>query len=114
MTPQEALNYLLHSRNGRELARHLASTMKRKDQSMDRASQLKSIAKQYGLAAVAKRVIADGNAHSISEAEFTELINAEAQATRKAGERPAIAFDRYFNDPANVELRKAHRLTRGF
>ena len=30
------------------------------------------------------------------EAEFTKLIDAEAQATRKAGERPATAFDRYF------------------
>ncbi|MGY3489409.1 hypothetical protein ACVW1C_007292 [Bradyrhizobium sp. USDA 4011] len=29
------------------------------------------------------------------EAEFTKLIDAEAQATRKAGGRPATAFDRY-------------------
>ena len=46
------------------------------------------------------------------EAEFTKLIDAEAQATRKARGRPATAFDRYFTDPANVELRKAHQLTR--
>lgn len=32
----------------------------------------------------------------VTEAEFTKLIDAEAQATRKAGERPATAFDRYF------------------
>ncbi|UFX48194.1 hypothetical protein HAP47_0016630 [Bradyrhizobium sp. 41S5] len=42
----------------------------------------------------------------VTEAEFAKLFDAEAQATRKAGERPATAFD-------HVDLRKAHQLTRG-
>ncbi|WP_029084785.1 hypothetical protein [Bradyrhizobium sp. th.b2] len=116
MSRQEAINYLLHSRHGRELARHMA-TFKRKDEPiMDRATELQSIVKQHGgLMAMAKLFIANGESlGGVTEAEFTKLIDAEAQATRKTGERPAPAFDRFFNDPTNLELRKAHRLTRGF
>jgi hypothetical protein len=83
---------------------------------MDRATELTNIVKQHGgIAAMAKLFIAKGEPlGGVTEAEFTQLIDAEAQATRKSGERPNQAFARFYNDAANLELRKAHQITRGF
>ena len=82
----------------------------------DRATELQSICKQHGgIQAMAKLFVATGKSlGGVTEAEFTKLIDDAAQATRQPGERPGSAFNRYFNDAANLDLRKAHALTRGF
>jgi hypothetical protein len=112
---QRAIHHLLHSAAGRQLARHLSITMKGTTMT-DRAIQLQNIVKSHGgIQAMAKLFVATGKPlGGVTEAEFYSLMNAEAQATRKAGERPATAFDRFYSDPANVDIRKAHQLTRGF
>ena len=81
---------------------------------MDRMEELKSIAKDYGVAKLAKFIIDEGRAHGISEHELTQLIDIEAQKTRKAGERPEQAFARFYDAPENIEMRKALQIAKGF
>jgi hypothetical protein len=115
LTKQEAAHYLLHSPHGRALAAHLSKQQK-ETTIMDRSVLLESIVKAHGgIQAMAKLFLAEGKPlGGVTEAEFTKLIDDEAQKQRQPGERPGSAFNRYFTDPANVELRKAHALTRGF
>lgn len=87
---------------------------KRKEPPMDRATELRSIAKDFGVTKLAALIVTDGNAHSITEHELTKLIDDEAQKTRTAGERPETAFARFYSAPENVELRKAVQVAKSF
>ena len=101
---QSAAWYLLHTPHGRALVEHLS---KRKDEPMNRTEQLRSIAKDYGVAKLAKHLVADNDAHGITEAELTSLIFEEAKKHMLPGERPNSAFARFYSAPENLELRKA-------
>jgi hypothetical protein len=92
----------------------LPSFAKRKERPMDRATGLRHIAKRYGLARVCKMIVMENSSHGITEHELTELIDKEAQTTRKAGERPEAAFARFYSAPENVELRKAIQIAKSF
>ena len=114
---QVAADFLLHNRHGRQLLEDLSKQEKGLTMTTtDRATELQSICKQHGgIQAMAKLFVATGKSlGGVTEAEFTKLIDDAAQATRQPGERPGSAFNRYFNDAANLDLRKAHALTRGF
>jgi hypothetical protein len=79
---------------------------RRKDDSpMSRIEKLQAIAKQHGVATIAKGMLTDGDARGVSEFEFTEMMMAEA--TRKG-----VSFEKYFGDPANLDIRHAHALTK--
>ena len=111
-TREQALHFLMFSPHGRRIAEHLSGISKKGPTTMNRADELRDIAKQYGVVAIAKHIIDDGSAHGITEAEFTKLIDDAAQKTRLPGERPGSAFSRYFSAPEQVELRRAHALTK--
>lgn len=108
----QAMHWLLNTASGRALAEHLNSITKRKEPPMNRTDGLRQIAKDFGVAKLAKMLVMESNAHGISEVEFTKLIDDEAQKTRQPGERPGSCFSRFFSAPENVELRRAHQLTK--
>jgi hypothetical protein len=116
LSRQDVVNFLLYTAHGRTLATHMSTitTTKRKETTMDRTEQLQSIVKQHGgVHAMAKLFVAANKAFGgVTEAEFTKLIDDEAQKTRMAGERPASAFARYYSAPENLELRKAIQITK--
>ena len=87
---------------------------KRKEPPMDRATELRDIAKQYGISKLAAFIVTEGKSHGITEHELTKLIDEEAQRTRNAGERPEQAFARFYSAHENVELRKAVQIAKSF
>jgi hypothetical protein len=101
----DAVYFLLHNPHGRAMFAHLYK--KEVTPMKNRTEQLRSIAKDYGVAKLAKHLVDDNDAHGITEHELTALIDIEAQKTRKSGERPASCFARFYSAPENVELRKA-------
>jgi hypothetical protein len=104
---EEAIHFLVHNPHGRRLAEHISSITKGTTD-MSRTEQLQEMAKSAGgVRNVAKFIAEKNDALGISEPELTDLINAEAQKTIKAGERPAQAFSRFFQAPENEELRRA-------
>jgi hypothetical protein len=102
----EVVHFLLHTSRGRDVARHLKDISKRKDdRPMSRIEKLQAIAKQHGMATVAKGMLTDNDAHGVSEHEFTSLIMEEAK-------RKGQTFEKYFTAPENLDIRKAHQLTK--
>ncbi len=71
------------------------------------------IAKRVGVSAIAKAIVDEGRSYGISEHELTELIQQEAELTRKSGETPAQCFARFYSAPENVGLRKAIAIAKG-
>jgi hypothetical protein len=98
-----ALAWLMHHKDGQALLDRMkkGDTMKK--------DNWQSIAKDYGVIAVAKLINADNDAHGITEAELVDLIG---KHDPKAGESAAQTFAR--NYEANIELRKAVQLTKAF
>jgi hypothetical protein len=80
---------------------------------MHRAEELRSIAKDYGVAKVCKFIVDEGRSHGITESELCKLVDDEAQKYRKAGERPNTCFERFYNAPENLDLRKAIAVCKG-
>ena len=107
LTEEQALYFLLHSARGRELFGHL--TKKETPPMMDRNDAIQAVVKQHGgLIALAKMCNAEGRSiGDLNESEFTDLIKAEAKAI-------GLSFEKYYTAPENIEVRKAHQLTRGF
>jgi hypothetical protein len=101
----EALRYLLHHRGGRQLAEHL-STNTKEAPPMNRTDELRSIAKDFGVAKLAKLIIDDGRSHGISESELTTLMMDEAK-------HKGLSFEKYFTAPENIDLRKALQVAKG-
>jgi hypothetical protein len=79
---------------------------------MNRTDNLRDIAKQFGIVALAKHIVSEGSSCSITEHEFTDLIAAHARTEKRAGETDAAAFARVFCAPENAELRRAHAITK--
>jgi hypothetical protein len=108
----DAAAYLLHGVHGRATARHMSETFKTKEQPMDRATELRSIAKDFGITKLAKMIADEGNAHGISEHELTDLGFVEAQKNMQAGERPNSAFSRWYSEPSQLDFRKALQVSK--
>jgi hypothetical protein len=103
LSEQEIVHFLTMTARGRDVAEHLSNHFtKRKDH---RPMSLQALAKRDGVETIAKALLAKGNAMEISEFEFTELMKAEAI-------RKGQGFEAYFTDPANIDIRKAHQLTK--
>jgi hypothetical protein len=107
VTQEQAANWLVHTARGRSTHQALSKQRKASPMKADRATELRSIAKDFGVVQLAKHLVADNASHGITEAELTGLIDIEAQRTRKAGERSATAFARYFQSDEALPLRKA-------
>jgi hypothetical protein len=109
LSPEQAIHFLLFSPRGRRLAEHL-NTLKRNEE-----PPTIDITKLHNIASVieiAKQINTDGNASGISEHQFTSIVQGHAKLAKRANESDVAAFARIFTDPANVELRKAHALTK--
>jgi hypothetical protein len=102
---EEIVHFLLHTSRGRDVARHLSEITKQKEQPMSRIEKLKDIAKRHGVENIAKGMLTEGDAHGISEAEFTTLMTDEA--TRKG-----MSFEKYFTAPENIDIRRAWSITK--
>jgi hypothetical protein len=112
LTRQQAVHWLLNTASGRALATHLNSISKRKEEPMDRAEGLRKIAKDYGVARLAKMLVMEGSAHGITEHELTGLAFEEAKKHARPGERPNTAFSRWYGEPEQLEFRKALQLAK--
>jgi hypothetical protein len=105
LSEPEVVHFLLHTARGRDVAEHLSNHITKKEQPMSRSERLHSLAKRGGVQLVAKALLAKGNAMEISEFEFTELMMAEAK-------RKGMSFEKYFTAPENLDIRKAHAMTK--
>jgi hypothetical protein len=113
LSREDAVAYLIHSAHGRSAAEHMSSTFKRKEHPMtDRATELRKIAKDYGVARIAKMIVMENDAHGISEFELTELASEEFAKQKLPGERPNTTFARLYDAPENLELRKAFQIAK--
>jgi hypothetical protein len=72
---------------------------------MSRIDTLRAVAKHIGVRAVAKAINEGGDADGLTEHEFTTLMMDEA--TRKGQ-----TFTQYFTAPENIDIRRAHQLTK--
>ena len=111
LSRQVAADFLLHNRHGRQLLEDLSKQQKG-HQPMDRATELRKMAGEYGVARIAKMIVMENDAHGLSEHELTKMADDEAQKTRQSGERPASAFARFYEAPENLELRKAFQIAK--
>jgi len=111
MSEQHAMNYLMHSPNGRAVAQHLNLIAKRKEEAV---TQHVGIFKLNNIASVVEisKAISNGDAE-ISEMEFTKMIQGHAMLTKRPGESVGQAFERLLTAPENGELRKAYVATKG-
>jgi hypothetical protein len=105
---QSALFRLMHTARGAELMRRLSK--QRKEQTTmtyNRSEELMSIAKQYGPVAVAKHIIDNGA--SISEHEFTAMVDAYAKSKGTTFVKLYTA-----NDDDGLAIRRATQILKGF
>jgi hypothetical protein len=116
LSREEAIRFLLHTHDGRATARHLAeitktSIIRKEEPTMDRMETLRSFVKSDGITGIAKHIVQKGGT-GVTEAEFSDLIMEAAKRERRAGESDASAFARLFENPANVDLRRAYAITK--
>jgi hypothetical protein len=110
LSRQMCVHRLVNTAHGRSLMQHLS---KGKDTPvMDRATELRKIAKEYGVHKLAGLLVTENKSHGISESELTSLIFEESRKHALPGERSNSAFARYFSLPENVTLRKAIAVAR--
>lgn len=103
-----ALSWLLHTPKGQSLVLRINKnddTKSRETPTMNRADELKAIAKQHGVVALAKMLVSDGNSHGISEFEFTGLVTDFAKANKLPGETESASFERTLTH--NTDIWKA-------
>jgi hypothetical protein len=122
VTREQALRWLLHSKEGQSLIARLAPYRKqietacrkrvthRKDSTMTRSEHLSAVIKRAGgVEGLCKRIVKRGDAGDISEAELTGMIIASAKA-----EYPHLtseaAFAKVFSAPDGEVLRRATQL----
>ena len=111
LTRQAAAHFLLHHRYGRQLLEDLSKQQKGTPP-MDRADGLRDLAKQYGVARIAKMIVMENDAHGLSEHELTQLASEEFAKRALPGERPNTTFARLYEAPESLELRKAIAIAR--
>jgi hypothetical protein len=110
--PKDALSFLIFHPHGRSLAAQMNDMTKRKEPPMTSVADV--VKAHGGLGQIAKRITSENTSHGITEHEFSDMLMAEAKTQKRAGESDAQAFSRYYNDPANVEMRRAHMITKGW
>ncbi len=97
----------------RRVARHHAKRMAREDTPMtfDRGAEIQKIVKASGgLLPLCKAMTDDQSlCNKISEAEFTALVTEEARKLYPDA-RPDTAFSKFFSDPQNDTVRRAHQM----
>jgi hypothetical protein len=113
ITRAEALNWLLHDRKGQALVHRMREHVKREDTTMT-ADNLVAVAKDYGMRAIAKRIVEKGDSMGVDEATFTAMLNVDAERFRRTGESVAQSFSRMFSDDSaeGRTLREAYALTK--
>jgi hypothetical protein len=111
LTRQQALWITLHTAHGAAAFQSTTKTRKEKHMS-DRGDELRAVAKQHGIETLARFIVTENKSYGIDEREMTKLIDDAAQLTRQPNETPDQAFSKYFSDPANVLLRRAHAITK--
>jgi hypothetical protein len=112
MSEQLAMNYLMHSPNGRLVAQHLNSISKRKEEPVTQVDIFK-LSNINSVVEIAKS-ITKGDAE-ISEHDFTKVLQGHAMLTKSAGESVGAAFERLLTASTadGAELRKAYILCKG-
>jgi hypothetical protein len=108
---EHALFFLLHSPHGRALARHLSEVTKAKEHSMPQVDILK-LRNIESVAEISKAIIKGDT--GMDEHTFAQILMGHARTAKRANESDAAAFSRVFTDPANIEIRRAHALTKSF
>jgi hypothetical protein len=108
---QTAHHFLLHTAQGRRLAEHLNSISKT-ERNVPMQVDIAKLHNIDSVIEVAKNVIDDKV--TMTEAQFNEILTGHAKLNKRQGESTATAFSRIFSDPENIELRKAHQVTKGF
>jgi hypothetical protein len=109
LSREDAMGYLLHSANGRDLARHLTDISKLQRRADDAVSIEKHRAqiKKHGIAPLAAHIVRKGRS-PMNEHEFTELLMEAARLQKKENESDAQAFARLFEN--DLTIRKAHAI----
>jgi hypothetical protein len=117
----DALDYLLNTSGGQALLTRMKAAEPAKEFAMDniekltaeRTENLLKIGKSGGAVAMAKVLVADDDAHGITEPEFTQILTEHAQKLYPA-KSPDSAFAAVFSDNGadGVMLRKAHAVVR--
>lgn len=113
---EQALHFLMHSHNGRALARHLQEVTKRKESPMttrtDEMREMRDFAKQHGgMNSIARHIIDRGET-TLTEFEFSSCLMEYAKVNKLAGESDASAFSRIFSAAEAVDIRRAHRIAK--
>ena len=115
LTRAEAVHFLLHTARGRNVAEHLASTTKGITPMTTRADEMREMrdfAKRAGgMNSIAKHIIAKGTT-TLTEHEFTTLLQEHAKLQKAAGESDGAAFSRIFSAPESIDIRRAHAITK--
>src|SRR5260370_12315034 len=110
LSEEHAMHFLLHSPHGRRLAEHLNSISKTERQPpMTRSEELQSIAKDFVVIKMCKKISDDGDGHVVSANEISVLISEEAR-NAFPNETPAKAVAHYYDN--NFEVRKALAITK--
>jgi hypothetical protein len=111
-----ALHYLLNKPGGRALMTSLQKAQTEKvNSSMDttekltakRTDMLLEIGKRDGAIAMAKVLVADDDAHGISEEEYTQIVTEYAKRAFP-NDRPDVAFGKVFEQ--NEVIRRGHQV----
>jgi hypothetical protein len=110
LSKQQAAHWLVHTPHGRATLAHLS---KRKE-TPPMTTVAEVIKVHGGVVRIAKLINSENNAHGLTEQDFADMVMAEAKAKRLPGESDAQAFNRFYNDPGNIEMRKAHMITKGW
>jgi hypothetical protein len=105
---EQAVHFLLHTARGRAAANHLANITK--ESPMPRFEKLHNV---ESVIAISKHII-DNGPSGVTEHEFTKMLADHAALNKRTEDSNAQAFSRVFTDPGNVEIRRAHALTKSF
>jgi hypothetical protein len=95
LNPRHVARWILHTKEGREL---LSQHMTKKEQPMNRSEEMQEMhkfVKSGGMSAVAKRIIETGST-SLTEPEYTELVQEDATLRK-------VAFEKAFADPTTQQ-----------
>ena len=115
VTREQAASWLIHTARGR--ATHAALSKQRKDTPpmttrADEMREMRDFAKSAGgMQSIAKHVIEKGTT-TLTEHEFTTLLQEHAKLHKAAGESDGAAFSRIFSAPESIDIRRAHAITK--
>jgi hypothetical protein len=99
----QAMHFILHMPHGRKMFEHFTKTEKDEPQ-MNRSEELLSLATDFGVIKLCKKISDDVDAHSLTSDELTTMGMEDARKQYPT-ETPAKAFAKYYD--VNLEFRKA-------